>query len=104
MADGPKVMQLPLWRGQDTKFVARRRDPDSGNYVHYADGTIAKIIFVSGQNVVEVIGDIYGDTAMFVIHSDDVLNVRSNASWRLQFTVDGRDESPVVGKVIRKDV
>lgn len=104
MTNGPKVMQFPLWRGQDTTFIARRKDADSGNYVHYAPGTIAKIIFTSGSNVFEIVGNIYGDAASFVIQNSIVENVRNNAAWRLQFTIDGRDESPVVGKVIRKDV
>lgn len=107
MADssGPKVLTFPLWRGQDTVFTARRKDPVSGNYVHYAPGTTAKIIFTSGSNVVEIEAkSISGGIAYFDIKSADVENVRGNATWRVQFTVNGRDESPVIGKVVRKDV
>ena len=104
MADGPKVMQFPLWRGQDTKFVVRRKDPVSGTHVFFTPGTTAKIVFTSGSNVVEVEPDrIENDTASFIIRSSDVESVRNNATWRLQFTVDGLDESPVIGKVVRKD-
>lgn len=106
MADssGPKVLTFPLWRGQDTVFTARRKDPVSGNYVHYAPGTTAKIIFTSGKNVVEIQADtIINDAATFIVKSFDVENIRSNATWRLQFTVDGLNEAPVIGKVVRKD-
>lgn len=104
MTNGPKVMQFPLWHGQDTEFVARRKDNDSGNYVDYAPNTAAKIIFTSGQNVIEVEAKkISGQYAFFVIEHALVENVRNNSTWRLQFTVDGRDESPVIGKVVRKD-
>lgn len=106
MADssGPKVLTFPLWRGQDTVFTARRKDPVSGNYVHYAPGTTAKIVFTSGQNVYEFAAVIDGDSATFTIDNATVYTVRNNATWRLQFTIDGRDEAPVVGKVVRKDV
>jgi len=104
MSDGPKVLTFPLWKGQDTKFVARRKDPASGNYVHYSDNTTAKIIFISGVSSVEFDAVIDGETATFVIESAAVESIRNNATWRLQFTVDGRDESPVIGKVERKDV
>lgn len=106
MADelgGPKVLSFPLWRGQDTKFTARRKDPLTGMAVNYSSGTVAKIVFTSGKTVAEFHATIEGDAATFVIDHSQVTNIRNNATWRLQFTIDGVDESPVVGKVVRKD-
>lgn len=103
-ASGPKVLTFPLWRGQDTVFTARRKDPVSGNYVYYAPGTTAQIIFTSGNNTVSFDAVIARDIATFTIDSNSVENVRNNATWRIQFTVDGRVEAPVIGKVVRKDV
>lgn len=106
MADelgGPKVLSFPLWRGQDTKFTARRKDPITGMAMNYSPNTVARIVFTSGKTVAEFAATIEGDTATFTIDNDSVANIRNNATWRLQFTIDGVDESPVVGKVVRKD-
>lgn len=100
---GPQVLNFPLWRGQDTSFVARRKDKNSGHYVNFAEDTIAKLIFTSGTTTVEVEGEIKGNAVFFIVRSDEVESIRNNASWRIQFTIDGRNESPVIGKVVRKD-
>lgn len=102
--DGPKVLTFPLWDGQDTKFTARRTDPHTGQPLAYPENTTAKIIFTSGKNKAEFNATIDGDSALFVIDSDAVSNIRNNATWRLQFVIDGRSESPVIGKVSRKNV
>lgn len=101
--DGPKVYVFPLWRGQDTSFVVKRKDADTGEYIDYEDGTTAKIVFSTTTEDLEFDADISGSEAQFFINDDDVVNVKHNSQWRLQFTIDGKDKAPVVGKVARKD-
>lgn len=106
MADflaGPVSYMFPLWRGQDTSFVVKRKDPATGDYIDFEEGTTAKIVFVSGANEYVFDAVVDGHSASFVINDDDVVNVKTGASWRLQFTINGRDNAPVVGKVSRKD-
>jgi len=100
---GPQVLDFPLWEWEDTVFIARRKN-ELKDFIPYATGTTAKIIFTSGKTVIEVPGEINGSTATFTVLSDVVANVRNGATWRVQFTVDGLDESPVIGKVSRKYV
>lgn len=102
--DGPRVLTFPLWQGQDTKFTARRTDPHTGQPLAYPEDTSAKIVFTSGKNTAEFSATIEGDSASFVIDSDAVSGIRNNATWRLQFVIDGRSESPVIGRVSRKNV
>lgn len=99
---GPKVLEFPLWEGQDTTFTARRKH--QGKFVPYDPATTAKIIFTSGTTVVEIPGIIAGDTAAFDVRSEEVVNIRSGATWRVQFTTNAVEEAPVIGKVSRKYV
>lgn len=106
MADllsGPRVVTFPLWRGQDTYFVVRRKDPDTGAFIDYDETTSAKVVFISGKNEVEFEATISGDSAQFHIDDAAVADVKNNSTWRLQFTIDGIDKAPVIGKVSRKD-
>lgn len=106
MADllsGPKVITFPLWRGQDTYFVVKRKDPDTGEFIDYDDNTSAKIVFISGKTELEFPAVIDGSEAQFLIDDASVVDIKNNSTWRLQFTIDGRDKSPVIGKVSRKD-
>lgn len=101
---GPKVLPFLLWDGEDTTFTARRTDQYTGQPLAYPENTIAKIIFTSGKNIAEFNGTINGDSAVFLIKSDAVANIRNNATWKLQIVIDGRSESPIIGKVSRKNV
>ncbi len=104
MAEASKqVMEFPLWEGEDVNFSAKRKSP-IGKYIPFAPKTEAKIIFTSGKTIVEVPGVINGSVASFTVRADDVANVRNGATWRVQFTIDGKNESPVTGKVVRKYV
>lgn len=47
--------------------------------------------------------EISGHSAKFVIDDATTKNVRTGSIWRVQFTVNGRDRTPVNGKVVRKD-
>lgn len=100
---GPKVVTFPLWRGQDTYFVVRRKDPDTGDFIDYDENTSAKIVFISGKTELEFPATIDGDAASFQIDDTLVADVKQNSTWRLQFTINGIDKSPVIGKVSRKD-
>ena len=106
MADfltGPKTFTFPLWRGQDTAFTIRRKHPTTGAYVDYPENTTAKIVFTSSNTDYEFNAVIDGHEARFSINDDDVVNVRTNSVWRLQFNFGGADRTPVNGKVVRKD-
>lgn len=102
--DGPKTYTFPLWRGQDTAFVVKRKDSETGAYIDYDEGTTAKIVFTSGINTYEFDAVVSGSEAHFTVNDADVVDVRSGSTWRLQFTMGGKDKSPIVGKVARKDV
>ena len=101
---GPKTYTFPLWRGQDSVFTVNRRDPDTGQYIDYDDGTTAKVVFTSGTTEYTFEAEIVGHTAQFIVDDQSVADVRNGSMWRLQFTVDGIDRALVVGKVVRKDV
>ena len=103
LLSGPTVITFPLWKGQDTYFVVNRRDPNTGNLIDYDENTSAKVVFTSGKNEVEFSATIVGSQAQFLIDDASVADVKNNSTWRLQFTIDGRDKSPVIGKVSRKD-
>lgn len=106
MADllgGPKVITFPLWRGQDTYFVVKRRDLETGEFIDYDENTSAKVVFLSGKTELSFTAKIVGNEAQFLIDDASVENVKNNSTWRLQFTIDGIDKSPVIGKVSRKD-
>jgi hypothetical protein len=101
--DGPKNYVFPLWRGQDSAFVVKRKDPVTGSYINYDSGTTAKVVFTAGTVEIEFPGVISGSQASFFIDDEDVEAVKHNSLWRLQFTINGSDSAPVVGKVSRKD-
>lgn len=103
LLSGPTVITFPLWKGQDTYFVVKRRDPDTGDLIDYDQNTTAKVVFTSGRNEVEFSAVISGSEAQFLIDDASVADVKNNSTWRLQFTINGRDKSPVIGKVSRKD-
>lgn len=106
MADflsGPKSYSFPLWRGQDSAFVVRRRDATTGDFLDYDEGTTAKIVFSNGTTEIEFPATISGSEAQFVIDDEDVADVKHNSLWRLQITTNGSDRAPFVGKVVRKD-
>lgn len=100
---GPKSYTLPLWRGQDTAFTVKRKNPDTNAYINFDAGTTAKIVFTSGTTDYEFSATISGSEAHFFIDDDDVVAVKNNSLWRIQFTVNGQDRTPIVGKVVRKD-
>lgn len=101
--DGPKNYTFPLWRGQDSAFVVRRKDATTGAYVDYDAGTTAKVVFTTGTTEIEFAANISGSEAQFFIDDDDVVDVKHNSLWRLQITFNGSDRAPVVGKVARRD-
>jgi len=106
MADllsGPKVVTFPLWAGQDTYFVVKRKDPNTGEFINYDSTTTAKVVFISGKTEVEFSATIVGNEARFLIDDAGVAGIKNNGTWRLQFTIGGQDKSPVIGKVSRKD-
>lgn len=100
--NGPLSRPFPLWKGQDTTFVVNRRDAQ-GEYLDYDPNTTAKIVFIINKEEFAVSAEIEGHTAQFVINDTDVTGVKTGSVWRLQFTIDGRDKTPVNGKVVRKD-
>lgn len=101
--DGPESYTFPLWRGQDTAFIVKRKNPTTGAYINYDTGTTAKIVFLSGVTEYSFQAVISGSEAQFNINDVDVINVKTGSLWRLQFTIGGKDKSPIIGKVIRKD-
>lgn len=101
---GPKTYTFPLWRGQDSVFTVKRKNPTTGAYTNYEAGTTAKVVFTSGSTELEFDAVVNGHTAQFIVDDEAVKDVRNGSVWRLQFTVDGIDKAPVVGKVVRKDV
>lgn len=106
MADfvaGPQSYTFPLWRGQDSSFIVKRKNPATGAYLDYDAGTTAKIVFTSGSTNYEFSAVITGHQAQFTVDDEAVKDVRNGSLWRLQFTINGKDKSPVVGKVVRKD-
>lgn len=106
MADflsGPKTFTFPLWQGQDITFNVKRKDSE-GVEIPYDAETFAKIIFNAGTvNEIEFEAVIDGSNAQFIIDDTEVADVKTGSKWRLQFTVDGQDKTPVLGKVSRKD-
>lgn len=103
LLSGPRVITFPLWKGQDTYFVVRRKDPNTGLALDYDENTSAKVVFTTGTTSIEFQATIEDDKAEFLIDDASVVNVKNNSTWRLQFTIDGIDKSPVIGKVSRKD-
>lgn len=103
LLSGPRVITFPLWKGNDTYFVVKRKDPNTGDEIDYDENTTAKVVFTSGKVEVEFQATIVGSEAQFLIDDASVVDVKNNSTWRLQFTIDGRDKSPVIGKVSRKD-
>lgn len=103
LLNGPQVVTFPLWKGQDTYFVVKRKDPNTNQVIDYDENTTAKVVFTSGRNEVEFSATIVGSEARFLIDDASVADVKNNSTWRLQFTIDGIDKSPVIGKVSRKD-
>jgi hypothetical protein len=100
---GPESYNFPLWNGQDTSFIVKRKNSTTGDYINYDAGTTAKIVFVSGTTSYEFPAVVSGSEAQFSINDQDVVNVKSGSFWRLQFTINGKDKTPIVGKVVRKD-
>lgn len=103
VAKTPQILDFPLWEGDDTTFIAHRKD-ESGKKIPFSASTVAELVFTSGKTVVRIPGDIAGGAATFLVKSEEVANVRSGATWRVQFTTDGVEEAPVIGKVSRKYV
>lgn len=103
LLSGPTLVTFPLWKGQDTYFVVKRRHPETNALINYDAGTTAKVVFTLGKEEIEFFATITGSQAQFLIDDASVANVKNNSTWRLQFTIDGRDKSPVIGKVSRKD-
>lgn len=101
-APKPKILEFPLWEGQDTRFIARRKE--QGKFVPYDPTTTARIMFISGPTIIEIPGVIEGDTATFDVRHEEVSKIRGGATWRVQFNVNGTEEAPVIGKVSRKYV
>ena len=100
--ESPLIEPFPLWRGEDTTVVIKRKDSD-GNYIDFSENTSVKIVFVSSNVEYVAQGVIQGHKAVIVVDDDLVVDVKSGATWRLQFTVNGRDKAPIIGKVVRKD-
>lgn len=83
--------------------MVKRKDVTTGAYINYDSGTTAKVVFNTPTAEIEFPAVISGSEAQFFIDDDDLAEVKHNSLWRLQFTVGGKDRSPVVGKVSRKD-
>jgi hypothetical protein len=105
---GPIDYSLPIWNGQDTTFTVKRVDPsDTTVFIDYDEGTTAKIVItpsLSSAVDLEFPAVISGHEALFVVNDTEVKDVRAGSIWRIQFTVNGRDRTPINGKVVRKDV
>ena len=99
------VRNFPLWSGEDISFVINRKDPDTQEYIDYAAGTSAKIVFnVDKADEIVIPAVISGHEAQFSIDDETVKGVKTGSLWKLQFTVSGKDKAPVIGRVNRKDV
>lgn len=107
MADflkGPLIRNFPLWSGEDITFIINRKDPETQEYIDYAENTTAKIVFnVDRDDEVTINATITGHEAQFLIDDASVSGVKTGSKWKLQFTISGLDKAPVIGRVNRKD-